>query len=92
MKKGEALITALYVCILDTLKSQLLDRDFKYPTIDRFMAVYGDQFESEPQEEIMKLWQFANWSFILFKMIPANTNKVFAMEVIPKLVEGWNGM
>ena len=91
MKKGEALITALYVCILDTLRSQLLDGDFKYPTINHFVAVYSDQVEFEPQEEIMKLWQFANWSFILYKMIPAKMNKVFAMEVIPKLVEGWNG-
>ena len=92
MKKEEALITALYVCILDTLRSRLVNETLKYPTVGDFMTVYGDQFQGESHDEIQKLWQFANWSFILFKIIPAKTNKVFAMDVIPKLLEGWSGM
>ncbi len=92
MKKEEALVTALYVCILDTLRSRLVNETLKYPTVGGFMTVYGDQFQGESHDEKQKLWQFANWSFILFKIIPAKTNKVFAMDVIPKLLEGWSGM
>jgi hypothetical protein len=92
LKKGEALITALYVCILDTLRSRLVNETLKYPTVGDFMTAYGDQFQGESHDEKQKLWQFANWSFILFKMVPAKTNKVLAMDVIPKLLEGWSGM
>ena len=69
-----------------------MNETLKYPTVGDFMLVYGDQFQGESHDEIQKLWQFANWSFILFKIIPAKTNKVFAMDVIPKLLEGWSGM
>ena len=92
MKKEEALVTALYVCILDTLRSRLVNETLKYPTVGDFMLVYGDQFQGESHDEIQKLWQFANWSFILFKMVPANTSRGCAMDVIPKLIEGWSGM
>ena len=92
MRKEEALVTALYVCILDTLRSRLVNETLKYPTVGDFMAAYGDQFQGESHDEKQKLWQHANWSFILFKIIPAKTNKVLAMDVIPKLLEGWSGM
>jgi hypothetical protein len=92
LKKGEdALINAFYICILDMLKSKLTPEDFKYPTIDDFMREYGEHFATESNKEKNLLWKSANWMFILFKIIPANKNSGLTMEVIPKLLEGWNG-
>ena len=92
MKKGEdALINSFYICILDMLKSKLTMEDFKYPQIEDFMRVYGEQFAIESNREKMLLWQTANWMFILFKIVPANKSTGLTMEVIPKLLEGWHG-
>ena len=95
MKKGEgALINAFYICILDLLKSRLITAQefFKYPKIEEFLQVHGEKFAKESNKEKQLLWQTANWAHILFKMtIRAKTNRGLAMEVIPKLVEGWRG-
>ena len=92
MKKGEdALINSFYICILDMLKSKLTTEDFKYSQIEDFMSVYGEQFAKESNREKNLLWQTANWMFILFKIVPANKSTGLAMEVVPKLLEGWHG-
>ena len=92
LKKGDdAVINALYICILDMLKDKLVAEDFKYPTRDAFMQVYGEKFAAESDREKTILWQSANWMYILFKMITAKKNTGLTIEVIPKLVEGWSG-
>ena len=92
LKKGEdALINSFYICILDMLKSKLTTEDFKYSQIEDFMSVYGEQFAKESNREKNLLWQTANWMFILFKIVPANKSTGLAMEVVPKLLEGWHG-
>ena len=92
LKKGEdAVINALYICILDMLKDKLVAEDFKYPTRDDFMRIYGEKFACESDREKTILWQTANWMWILFKMITAKKNTGLTIEVIPKLIEGWNG-
>jgi hypothetical protein len=83
---------ALYTCTLDILRSQLKNEDFKYPTIKHFDDVYGDLFNGETVEEKVKLWQFANWTFILFKLIGKKSIQELARDVIVKLLEGWHGM
>eukprot|EP01036_Dinobryon_divergens_P029457 gene29457-38554_t len=91
LKKGDdAVINALYICILDMLKDKLVAEDFKYPTRDAFMQVYGEKFAAESDREKTILWQSANWMYILFKMITAKKNTGLTIEVIPKLVEGWS--
>eukprot|EP01035_Chromulina_nebulosa_P024875 gene24875-32405_t len=81
---------ALYTCTLDILRSQLKNEDFKYPTIKDFDDVYGDVFNGETVEEKGKLWQFANWTFILFKVIGKKSIQEIARDVIVKLLEGWH--
>eukprot|EP01035_Chromulina_nebulosa_P023571 gene23571-30563_t len=91
LKKGEdAVINALYICILAMLTDKLVAEDFKYPTRDAFMQVYGEKFAAESDLEKYLLWQTANWMCILFKIVKANANLGLAMAVIPKLLEGWN--
>ena len=90
-KGNDAVINALYICILDMLKDTLVSTDFKYPTREEFMRVYGLKFIAETDQEKTLLWQSANWMWILFKMIKPNANLGLALPVVSKLVEGLNG-
>ena len=80
------------------LKSQLKNEDLKYPTIKDFENVYygvlfsGEEAVEENNNEKEKLWQFANWTFILFKLIGKTGIQELARDVITKLLEGWHGM
>eukprot|EP01035_Chromulina_nebulosa_P015909 gene15909-21082_t len=90
LKKGEdALINALYVCILDILKLKLTTADLKYPTIDDFLKVYGEEFKYESENEKFLLWETANWMQVLFKITTARKNTGLTIQVVPKVVEGW---
>lgn len=92
LKKGEdALINALYVCILDILKLKLTAADLKYPTIDDFLKVYGEEFKYESENEKYLLWETANWMQVLFKITTARKNTGLTIQVVPKVVEGWKG-
>ena len=94
LEKGEdAVINTLYICILDMLKDKLAPEDFKYPTEVEFMHAqdYEEKFAAESDEEKELLWRWANWMWILFKMVKANANKGLVLPVISKLLEGWNG-
>eukprot|EP01036_Dinobryon_divergens_P029957 gene29957-39133_t len=91
LKKGKgALINAFYICILDMLKGRLATDVFKYPTIEDFLQVYGEKFAKESNKEKQLLWQTANWAHVLFTMtMRGKTNGGLAIDVIPKIVEGW---
>jgi len=92
LKKGEdALINALYVCILGILKLKLSTADLKYPTIDDFLKVYGEEFKYESENEKFLLWETANWMQVLFKITTARKNTGLTIQVVPKVVEGWKG-
>ena len=91
MKKNEGLQIALYTCTLDMLRSQLKKAELKYSTFSDFFDVYGDLFQRETMEEQEKLLHYANWTFILFKVVGKLSMKGLAMSVIPKLLEGWHG-
>ena len=92
LKKGEdALINALYVCILGILKLKLSTTDLKYPTIDDFLQVYGEEFKYESENEKFLLWETANWMQVLFKITTARKNTGLTIQVVPKVVEGWKG-
>lgn len=81
---------ALWVCLLVVLKRYVSDEDLKYKTIDEFYTIYNYQFSNEDHSELDLLWQTANWMYVLFKMITARKNKGLAIQVIPKLIEGWD--
>jgi hypothetical protein len=64
--------------------------DFKYPTVDSFLAAYPGFFQNESEYEKKYLWLAANWMGILFRMITARKNKGLVLYVVPKLIEGWD--
>jgi hypothetical protein len=80
---------ALWVTLLNHFKAYLTLADMKYQTLDQFIQAYDGWFQQESEAEIINLWQVANWMNILFKMITARKNKGLAMQVVPKLIEGW---
>eukprot|EP01036_Dinobryon_divergens_P027714 gene27711-36530_t len=92
LKKDGDLITALYICILDMLKAKLGNDDFKYPKMSDFMGVkvYGDNFDGASSKEKERLRQSANWMHIFFKMVSVNRKKGLSIQVISKLLEGWD--
>mmetsp|Transcript_398 Transcript_398/g.436 ORF Transcript_398/g.436 Transcript_398/m.436 type:complete len:374 (-) Transcript_398:234-1355(-) len=81
---------ALWVILLSHFQIYLKLEDMKFPVLDQFLQAYEGRFTNETESEIYKLWQVANWMNILFKMISARKNKGLAMQVVPKLIEGWD--
>lgn len=90
LHKEGALMYALWVALLSVLRKKLKKNDYKYQTLEDFLAAYPGQFDTESDTEKILLWQTANWMSILFQMITARKNKGLAMMIIPKLVEGWD--
>jgi len=90
LHKEGTLMYALWVALLYSMKNHLQDEDFKYKTMEEFLDAYDGWFASESEKEKHYLWQTANWMDLLFKMITARKNKGLAMQVIPKVVEGFD--
>jgi hypothetical protein len=91
LQKEGQLMYALWVTLLVVLRKYYKPEELKYPTLNAFREAY--KFPSllyESDEEYHRLWQTANWMAVLFSLITARKNKGLAMQVVPKLVEGWN--
>ena len=90
LHKDCCMMYALWVCLLEAVKNHLSNSALKYPTLEDFLNAYPGRFASESLEEQINLWHTANWMVILFKLIPAKKNKGLALQVVPKLIEGWD--
>lgn len=90
LHKEGPLMYALWFSLLCILKKYLDVQQLKYPTIEQFLAAYPGWFVNECETEKQYLWQTANWMTVLFQMITARKNKGLVMQVIPKVVEGWD--
>lgn len=90
LHKEGPVMYALWVVMLSALKAHYKMEELKYPTVDSFLETYSGYFDREPEDEKERLWHTANWMSILFTLITPRKNKGLAMQVIPKLVEGWN--
>jgi len=89
-KRSEKLIWAIYVWILHLLKLYLRPEDFKYTSMyGDYREVYSDKFDSQTEEEQTKLFHTANWMVIFFQLVPPMHNKIMAINVVPKFLEGW---
>lgn len=90
LHKEGTLLYALWITILNSLQKYITAKDFKYASIDDFLAAYPGQFQNESDYEKRYLWLTANWMNILFRMITARKNKGLVLYVVPKLIEGWD--
>ena len=90
--KDGSVLCALWVIFLrmyaEMFPDRVLDQN-KYKTMDQFKTEYASSFPRAGPEEMEQLWKIANWMCILFPMTPAKRNKCFYLQVVPKLVEGY---
>ena len=63
------------------LKDNITEEDFKYKTLEEFLASYPGAFDTLDEKEKNNLWHTANWMVLLFQMIPARKNKGLAIHV-----------
>jgi hypothetical protein len=97
IQREKRLVAALWVILLECFKNEINTNDLKYPTLESFLHVYknyGDNISTiaqESEKEKICLWHTANWMTILLSMVPARKSKDLAIQVVPKLIEGWDG-
>lgn len=86
--RDSALGLALWVAWLQTTARFMPRSELKYQTLTEFLAVYVCfvSYDQSMQEHLMHV---ANWMAYLLSKIPARKNKGFVLQVIPKLLEGW---
>lgn len=91
LHKDGTMLYALWLTMLNALQPYItVAKDFKFPTVEDFVAAYPGYFQNESDYEKRYLWLSANWMNILFRMVSARKNKGLVLYVIPKLVEGWD--
>lgn len=90
LHKEGTLLYALWVVILNSLQKYVTPADMKYPSIESFLEAYPGWFTNDSDYEKRYLWLSANWMNILFRMITARKNKGLVLQVVPKLIEGWD--
>ena len=80
-----------WVKYLEKIKRNYPPSLLHYPTLDTFLAAYDHTgiCNGIRQEEVIQLWEEANWMYELFKMINARGNKKLALSTVTKLIEGW---
>jgi regulator of replication initiation timing len=88
-EKATPFTVTLWITFLDTIRKRCSKSDLKYQTREELIKAYKARFEKYAPERQAVLFETANWMHMFFKYIPAEKNKGLAIEVIPKLVEGW---
>jgi hypothetical protein len=97
IQREKRVVTAFWLCLLECFRKHTTIQDMKYPTMASFLQVYrsyGDNVSTiaqESEKEKINLWQTANWMTVLLSMVPARKSKDLAIQVVPKLIEGWEG-
>eukprot|EP01035_Chromulina_nebulosa_P003074 gene3074-4197_t len=96
IQREKRLVAALWVILLECFRNETTINDLKYPTLENFLRIYksyGDNISTiaqESEKEKISLWHTANWMTVLLSMVPARKSKDLAIQVVPKLIEGWD--
>jgi hypothetical protein len=100
-KSGNLYKNLLIILLLQLRRDNCSCINLKYPSKQDFMDAYpevrgydlsycrGSDSICDYGEETTKLWHTANTAAILFVAIPSHRNFTLAMQVVPKVVEGW---
>mmetsp|Transcript_16604 Transcript_16604/g.15954 ORF Transcript_16604/g.15954 Transcript_16604/m.15954 type:complete len:451 (+) Transcript_16604:103-1455(+) len=88
--KEGLMMHALWVIFFSHLKNQIPRTALKYPTVTSFLVTYQGKFSECSSENQSILCDTANLMVEMFKYLPARKNKGLAIQMIPKLVEGWH--
>lgn len=87
--RESALGLTLWISWLQTTAQFTPCTQLKYQCVTDFLVVYVCFVGYQPKQQ-EQLMHVANWMAYLLSKIPARKNKGFVLQVIPKLVEGWN--
>jgi hypothetical protein len=90
LPKEGVVMVGLWVCFLSIMRKQLPSSCLKYNNVNSFLAEYPGKFDKCDMEEKRCLFDTANWMCVMLKMVSARKNKGLAIQVVPKLVEGWH--
>ena len=89
-KEDFGILVALWVVFLRAMKTLLYDEiHLKYNDVDDFLHAYEGQFDGLDPKELNRLMDTANWMAILLPMVVAKKSKGLALQVIPKMLEGF---
>jgi hypothetical protein len=88
--KEGLMMHALWIIFFSHLKRLVPSNELKYQNVQSFLESYGGKFDCHTPDDQKLLCETANWMNEMFKYLSARKNKGLAIQMIPKLVEGWN--
>ena len=88
--KESLMMHALWVIFFSHLRRLNPPSELKYQSVSSFLETYGGKFNDHPNDDQRLLCETANWMNEMFKYLSARKNKGLAIQMIPKLVEGWH--
>lgn len=70
-------------------QAKIILNQLKYQDVNSFLLAYNGKFDDYSLEDQRNLTDTANWMIEMFKYLPARKNKGLAIQMVPKLIEGW---
>ena len=87
--KEGLMMHALWIIFFSHVKRLLPPTELKYQSLAAFLTAYCGKFDDHTSDDQKLLCETANWMSEMFKYLSARKNKGLAIQMIPKLVEGW---
>lgn len=90
-RKERSVLCAMWVVFLRAYRIGISSSStaFKYATVRDFVIKYWAEFQDVDDEELLRLHHTANWMALCFERISPTRSKGLLMQVIPKLLEGF---
>ena len=87
--KGSLMNVALWILFFAITGEYYPTEQFKYQNVQAFLKAYEGRFDGMEPEEQEMLKNEANWFNVVSTLLPPSKNKGLTMQVVPRLVEGW---
>ena len=87
--KEGLMMHALWIIFFSQIRRLLPPSELKYQSVALFLTAYNGKFDDHTSDDQKLLCETANWMNEMFKYLSARKNKGLAIQMIPKLVEGW---
>ena len=87
--KEGLMMHALWIIFFSQIRRLLPPTELKYQCVAPFLTAYNGKFDDHTSEDQKLLCETANWMNEMFKYLSARKNKGLAIQMVPKLVEGW---
>jgi len=81
---------ALWVLFYATTREHYPPEKLKFQRVDAFLDAYGGYFNAMDPIVQEQLKDEANWFNVANALLPPQSNKGLAIQVVPRLIEGWH--